>query len=121
MIRIMLVSALTIGLLVGMRAHARADDLLVKLVSITDRVLPGGTVVLVIETQPAAVCEGARQGHYGNEYSINLPSHTMGADGRAQWKWSVLNGSNPIGDRGVRVTCTADGKSGSLAAVFSVR
>lgn len=113
--------AISLGVLVGMAAPAFADDLPVRLVSITDRVLPGGTVVLIVETQPGAVCKGSRQGHYGDEYSIELPAHTMGADGRARWHWSVLSGSNPIGARGVRMTCTAGGKSGSLAATFSVR
>ena len=80
-----------------------------------------GSDDLIVETQPGAVCAGERQGHYGDEYSIKLPSHTIPSDGHARWQWSVLNGNNPIGDRGVHLTCTADGKSGSLSATFSVR
>ncbi len=99
---------------------ARADDLAVKLISVTRPVHPGGEVVLVVQTQPGATCTGARQGHFGNDYSIPLQPKSTGADGRAQWQWSVLNGKHPIGLRGVRVTCSAEGRSGALETQFDV-
>lgn len=100
---------------------AHAEVLPVALVSVTDRVAPGGTVELVVEAEPGAVCEGNRQGHYSDAFSIHLPAHTTGPEGRAQWQWSVLSGARPIGIRRIRVTCTANGRSGGIETSFTVR
>ena len=102
-------------------ANALADELNVKLVSIASPVHPGGVVTLAIQTQPGAQCVGARQGHYGNAFSIKLTSQTAGSDGLAQWKWSVLSGNHPIGLRGVHVNCTVGDRQGSLDTSFDVR
>lgn len=102
-------------------ATALADELNVKLVSITSPVHPGGVVTLVIQTQPGAPCVGQRQGHYGNEFSIKLPSQTAGADGLVQWKWSVRIGNRPIGLRGVHVSCAIGDRQESLDTSFNVQ
>lgn len=93
---------------------------MVMVVSVTRPVHPGGTVTLVIQTRPGAICVGTRQGHYGNAYTVPLASIAAGADGRAQWQWKVLNGNHPIGLRGVHVTCTADDQRGAVDAQFDV-
>ncbi len=61
-------AVLGLGILAGLNSIARADDLLVKLASITTPVHPGGVVTLVVHTQVGAVCEGKRQGHFDNAY-----------------------------------------------------
>src|SRR5215472_17160414 len=111
---------LTMASWIGVSAAAWADGLVVKLASITRPVHPGGTVVLVIQTQSGAVCEGVRQGHNSDEYSIKLPAKATGADGHAEWQWSVLPGRHPIGVRGVRVACTAGTSTGTLETNFDV-
>ena len=114
-------ATLSLVFLVSTSLAALADDFPIKLVSITAPVHPGGVVTLVIQTQPGAICEGNRQGHFGNEFSIKLPSQTTGADGLAQWQWSVRNGNRPIGLRGVHVTCTGGEHNGSLDTTFNVQ
>jgi hypothetical protein len=101
-------------------APAFAGELPLRLVSITAPVHPGGSVTLVIATQPGATCSGARQGHFGNDYAIALRPQVAGSDGSAQWQWSVLNGKRPIGRRGVHVTCTSAGQSAALDTAFDV-
>ena len=114
-------AVLGLGILAGLNSIARADDLLVKLASITAPVHPGGVVTLVVHTQAGAVCEGKRQGHFGNAYSVTLASQSAGPDGLVRWEWSVLSGSHPIGVRGVHVVCTAAHRTGSLDTSFDVQ
>jgi hypothetical protein len=112
-------SCLVSGLLLSLSTTAYPAGLNVKLVSITSPVPPGGTVSLVIATEPRAYCSGHRQAHYGNE--VRLTSLVAESDGRAQWSWSILSGSHPVGIRSVHVTCVQGNRNGSLATVFDVR
>jgi len=99
---------------------AGATDLTVTLVAIASPVHPGGVVTLTVRTAPGATCQGSRQGHFSNDYTIVLPPVTAASDGTASWRWRVLSGRHPIGARGVRVTCAAGDRSGMLATQFSV-
>lgn len=110
-----------LGIVAGLSSTALAGDLLVQLASNTAPVHPGGTVTIVVHTEAGAVCEGMRQGHFGNAYSIRLPSQSAGPDGLIRWQWSVLSGNHPIGVRGVHVMCTAGERSGSLDTSFDVQ
>ncbi len=109
------------GIVIGISATAAADDLPLELVSVTAPVHPGGVVTLIIQTSPGAMCEGNRQGHYGNDYSIQLQSRTAGTDGLVRWQWSVRSGSHPIGIRGVHVTCVAGERHAALDTTFDVQ
>jgi hypothetical protein len=108
------------AILAGVIAPALAGDLVVALASTTSPVHPGGTVTLVIRAEAGAVCEGRRQGHFGNAYSIALPSQTAGADGLVRWQWRVLSGNHPVGIRGVHITCAAADRRGALDTSFDV-
>ena len=110
---------IALALLLVLSASTHAAGLKVKLVSITSRVPPGGTVSLVITTEPGAACSGVRQGHSGE--GIELPSMIAGADGRAQWSWPILSGLHPVGIRTVSITCAKDNRQGSVATSFDVR
>ena len=99
----------------------RAADLAVTQLSGPLEVEPGGTVTLVVQTEPGARCEGRRQGHNGNAYSILLGQQTAGLDGRASWQWDVLPGHNPVGKRGMRVTCRKDNRQATLETEFVVK
>jgi hypothetical protein len=112
---------LSLGFVAGLHSAAMADDLKVTQVSITAPVHPGGTVELMVQTESGASCQGNRQGHYGNDYSIRLEQLKAGPDGRALWRWTVLAGNRPIGVRGVRVGCTAGGRTGTLETTFDVK
>src|SRR5690242_19956580 len=76
------IAAVGLTIVIGVASPARADGLPVTLVSITRPVHPGGTVALIVKTSPGATCRGARQGHYGNAFSIPLAAQTVGADGQ---------------------------------------
>src|SRR6185437_4971573 len=80
---------------------AGATDLTVTLVAIASPVHPGGVVTLTVRTAPGATCQGSRQGHFSNDYTIVLPPVTAASDGTASWRWRVLSGRHPIGARGV--------------------
>jgi hypothetical protein len=108
------------AMVAGVIAPALASDLVVALASITAPVHPGGTVTLVVRTEAGAVCEGVRQGHFGNAYSIALPAQTTGADGLVRWQWRVLSGNHPVGIRGVHITCAAADRRGALDTSFDV-
>jgi hypothetical protein len=110
-----------LGIIAGLSSTALAGDLLVQLASNTAPVHPGGTVTIVVHTEAGAVCEGMRQGHFGNAYSIKLPPQPAGSDGLVRWHWSVLSGNHPIGIRGVHVMCTAGERTGSLDTTFVVQ
>lgn len=78
-------------------------------------------MTLVIQTAPGATCSGHRQGHFGNAYSIPLAPQAVDTDGKAQWRWSVLPGTHPIGRRGVHVMCRAGEQSAALDTTFDVQ
>jgi hypothetical protein len=110
---------LGLGLPLGLSAFAYAAELSIKLVSITSPVPPGGTVTLLIATEPGAICSGQRQGHSGEE--IPLRSSVAGPNGRLQWSWPIRGGQHPVGIRNVRITCTKSDRQGSLGTAFDVR
>jgi hypothetical protein len=112
-------SCLGLGLLFSLSTSAYPAGLQVKLVSITSPVQPGGTVTLVIATEPGAACTGHRQDHFFNERRLRPP--IVGSDGRMQWSWQVLSGKHPGGVRAVHVTCTKNNQAASISTAFDVR
>ncbi len=112
---------IAIAVLTGLCSLAWADDLSLKVVENNSPVRPGGMVTLVVKTQPGADCEGTRQGHFSDAYSIPLAPRTADADGLARWQWAVRSGNQPIGLRGVRVWCAAGSQKASLETTFEVR
>lgn len=113
--------ALGFALLLSFATAARASDLDVKLASITSPVPPGGSVTMVIATEPGATCSGTRQVHTGNEIRLQPLSLTAGADGNVQWSWRVLTGMHPVGKRTAHVDCTLGDRNGSVDTIFDVR
>ena len=93
----------------------------VTVVSITSPVSPGGVVSLVVRSEPGATCSGGRQTHFSDAFTKELPTKTVGADGLVRWKWHVMPGAHPIGDRRARVTCSIGERSQAVEAVFSVQ
>lgn len=100
---------------------ARANSLDVTVASITSPVPPGGSVIMVIATEPGATCHGTRQVHAGNEIQLQPLSLMAGADGKVQWGWRVLPGMHPVGKRTAHVDCTLGDRSGSVNTFFDVR
>lgn len=108
-----------LSLLLGLGVFAFAAGLTVQLVSITSPVPPGGRVSLIVATEPGAACTGQRQGHSGDE--LSLQSSVAGSNGQVKWSWPIRSGSHPVGVRSVRVTCTKGNRQGSLSTAFDVR
>ena len=97
---------------------AHAEDLEVRLVSITSPVPPGGTVELVVAAPPGATCTGRRQPHQGLD--IPIATQVVPTDGKVRWTFQVLKGLNPVGLRSIHVTCTLDRRQGSMDTSFAV-
>lgn len=113
--------ALGFALLLSFATAARADDLVIKVASITSPVPPGGSVTLVIAAAPGATCSGTRQVHAGNDIRLQPLTVTAGADGKVQWAWRVLPGMHPVGVRTAHVACTLGDRSGSVDAAYDVK
>jgi hypothetical protein len=108
-----------LSLLLGLSVFAFAAGLTVHLVSITSPVPPGGRVILIVTTEPGAACIGQRQGHSGDE--LSLQSSIAGSSGQVQWSWPIRSGLHPVGVRSVRVICTKANRQGSLSTAFDAR
>jgi hypothetical protein len=110
-----------LGLLLSLGPAARADGLDVKLISITSPVPPGGSVTMVIATNPGATCSGRRQAHFGDEVPLRPLSQVAGPDGKVQWAWPILPGMHPVGIRTVHVDCAQGDRTGAIDTAFDVR
>ena len=111
-------AALILALAVGRGTAAVAEELEVKLASITSPVHPGETVTFVVRTEPGALCEGRRQGHFGND--IPLRAQRAGSDGLARWEWRTMSGTHPVGSRDIHVACSSNERHGTLDSAFVV-
>ncbi len=115
------ISALSFALLLSLGSPARADGLDVKLAAITSPVPPGGTVTMVIATEPGATCSGRRQAHFSNEVPLRPLSQIAGTDGKVQWSWPILPGMHPVGIRTVHIDCAQGDRQGAIDTSFDVR
>jgi hypothetical protein len=114
-------ASLSILMYFTMVTIASADELAVSLASITSPVHPGGTVTLIVKTEPEAICHGKRQVHSGDETELSPATLEASKAGTVQWSWKVLPGRNPVGSRTVDVSCTKGERDGALQAVWVVR
>jgi hypothetical protein len=112
---------LMIGLSTGLPVLAQTENLEVALGSITSRVPPGGTVTLIIRTEPDATCAGLCQNHFGNDIPFTGEGQKgAGPDGRVSRSWKVLKGKHPVGMRNFIANCNTGNRQGTLKASFNV-
>lgn len=102
---------------IGTTAHAAG--LSVRLVSITSPIPPGARVTVIVATEKDATCAGEREAHAYNK--VPLRAETVDGNGRATWRWNVLSGNHPGGERRVHITCSKNGRSGAVDTIFDVR
>ena len=119
-IRASLGLALILGMLLANMPAASADELEVKLVSITSPVPHGETTTLVVQTEAGAVCSGAVRlvGTKSNgQPNAPLIEKKANNQGMAQWTWRP---SGVAGHRTVDINCSAGDRRGTLQAGFDV-
>jgi hypothetical protein len=113
--------AVMFGMLLANMVPASADELGVKLVSITSPVPHGETTTLVVQTEPGAACSGAVRwvGVKSSNGQQNAPliEKKSNNQGMAQWTWRV---SGVAGHRTVDINCSAGDRKGTLQAGFDV-
>jgi hypothetical protein len=101
-----------------MSQTALADELQVKLVSITSPVYEGDTVTLVVRTELKAVCTGTDT---AKRAGVKLASKGAGKDGGVGWSWQTAAGRGKPEQRPLVITCTAGEKKGELTTSFEVK
>ena len=111
---------LILGMYLADMPAASADELEVKLVSITSPVPHGETVTLVVQTEAGAACSGAvRWVGTKSNGQLNAPliEKKSNNQGMAQWTWRP---SGVAGHRTVDINCSAGDRKGTLQAGFDV-
>ena len=100
-------------------APAMADDLQIKVVSVTSVVAPRGSIKLVVQTEPSATCDGNVHWQFKQgvgDYSLR--QKTAGDDGMIDWTWAAPQNAakGTIG-----INCSAGDKSGKTSTSVEVR
>lgn len=110
---------LSLSALLVSAVPALADDLQVKVVSVTSDVAPRSPIKLVVQTDPSATCDG--NVHYQFKQLLGdypLRQKKAGDDGMIEWTWQAPQAAA----RGmIGITCTAGDKSGKTSVSVEVR
>jgi hypothetical protein len=98
---------------------ASADELQVKVTSITSPVTPRQPIKLVVQTEQGATCGGSVHWQFKQTMSdFSLRQKSANNDGVVDWSWNAPS----AGGRGlIEITCTAGDKSGKASASVSVQ
>jgi hypothetical protein len=110
---------LSLSALLVSAVPALADDLQVKVVSVTSDVAPRSPIKLVVQTDPIATCGG--NVHWQFKQSVGdyaLRQKTAGDDGMVEW---TFPGPQTAGRGMIGVTCSAGDKSGKTSVSVEVR
>jgi hypothetical protein len=110
--------ALTVVALTSLVLPALADDLQVKLVSVTSPVQVRGPIKLVVQTDPGATCDGTI--HWQYKQSIDnfpLRARTAGDDGMIAWEWRA---PSAFAHGTIGIMCKAGDKQGRTSVTLTV-
>ena len=111
--------ALSLSVLLVSVAPALADDLEIKVVSVTSQVAPRSPIKLVVQTEPKATCEGSVHWQFKQGMGdFALRQKTAGDDGMIEWTWSA---PPSIARGSIGINCSAGDKSGKTSASVEVR
>jgi hypothetical protein len=110
---------LSLSVLLVSVVPALADDLQIKVVSITSMVTPRSPIKLVVQTDPKATCGGTV--HWQFRQSIGespLRQKTAGDDGMIEWTWAAPQNAA----RGtIDIMCSAGDKNGKTSVSVEVQ
>lgn len=107
-------------LLVGTPSPVRAQPLPVRLVSPTSPVSPGDDATVTVQTTPGALCLITVRYKSGPSRARGLVPKIADSRGIVTWTWRVGTRTTP-GRWPIIVTCSADGRQGTLETSFEVR
>ena len=78
----------------------------VSIVSVTSPVSLGATASVTARADPGAVCSITYTHPSGKTSTASgLDPKAAGSDGTVTWNWLISNGTKPVGNGGVDVTC----------------
>lgn len=107
-------------LLAGTAPIVSAQQLQVRLVSLTSPVNPGDNATIVVQTTPGALCLITVRYKSGPSKAKDLVPKTADSRGIVTWTWRVGTRTT-LGRWPIIVTCSADGRQGTLETSFEVR
>jgi hypothetical protein len=111
--------ALTVIALMSLVLPALADDLQVKLVSVTSSVQVRGPIKLVVQTDPGAICDGNIHWQYKQSLdNFPLRAKTAGDDGAITWEWKAPSAA---AHGTIDITCKAGDKQGRTSVTVTVQ
>ena len=111
--------ALSVVALTSLVLPALADDLQVKLVSVTSSVQVRGPIKLVVQTDPGAICDGNIHWQYKQSLdNFPLRAKTAGDDGTITWEWKA---PSAFAHGTIDITCKAGDKQGRTSVTVTVQ
>jgi hypothetical protein len=118
--RIRLVLALALGLVLALTPLVSAQQLQIKLVSLSSPVSPGDDATIAVQTAPNASCLITVRYKSGPSKASGLVPKTSDSKGNVSWTWRVGSRTTP-GKWPITVTCSSGGRQGTLGTAFVVR
>ena len=111
---------LVLVLLPLLASAAFAQQLQIRIVSLTSPVSPGDDASITIQTAPNASCSITVIYKSGPSRARGLFPQSADSRGRVTWTWRVGTRTTP-GRWPIIVTCSAGGRQGTLETAFVVR
>ncbi len=99
---------------------ASAQQLQVRLVSITSPATPGKDATIAVQTSPRAACKITVQYDSGPSKAKGLGPKTANAKGNVKWTWRV-GAKTKKGTWPITVSCSQKGQQAKLETALDVR
>jgi len=110
--------ALSVVALTSLVLPALAEDLQVKVVSVTSSVQVRGPIKLVVQTDAGAACDGNIHWQYKQSMdNFNLRAKTAGDDGMVTWAW---NAPSAAAHGTISINCKVGDKQGSTSVTITI-
>ena len=97
-----------------------AQQMEVRIVTLTSPVNPGNNVTLSVQTAPQASCRITLPYKLGQKKGARLAPTAADSNGLVSWTWRLVPGSIS-GKWPITVTCTSGGRQGTLKTFLVVR
>ena len=112
--------ALIVALLVLAAPVAYAQDVKVKVVSVTSPITAGSKATLTVQTDPNARCTPQVQYRSGTGRAKGLSRKTADDQGMVSWTW-LVSSATMRGTWPIHVRCTSQGQQGMVDTSITVR
>ncbi len=111
---------LALAIVLAFASSAAAQQLQIKLVSLTSPVSPGADATITVQTVPNATCMITVIYKSGPSRAQGLYPQTADTRGGVTWTWRVGTRTTP-GRWPIIITCSLGGRQGSLETAFVIR